>query len=364
MKMNNQEIQRALRRAIAQETPDVFEQVSSSSPVLTTREEAQMQTTTLAAPRKKPAIRAALIAACLLLAAVLSLSGYAYSTQETSWISLDVNPSLEIVTNRKDRVLRVEPRNADGEAILEGMDLKGADLDVAMNAILGSMVKQGYLTDVKNAILVTVESRNGQKAQELRTRLDEDISQSLTDTGITPTVIQQSGDAGLREQVEREAQEKGVSYGKALMLHRLEEQFPELRGQGLETMSVTQIADLVTKHGLDLDRVLDDDGPYCDDCGRLEADCDRLGNCPHDGRYCEWCGQKVGTCQHTDWERLSEELEEELENRQDPYDDLDDKEDPDDHDDRYDDHDDDPDDRDDRDDFDDHDDWDDDPDDD
>ncbi len=41
---------------------------------------------------------------------------------------------------------------------MEDMDLKGVELNVAVNAVIGSMVTHGYLGDLDNAILVTVSN--------------------------------------------------------------------------------------------------------------------------------------------------------------------------------------------------------------
>ena len=64
-------------------------------------------------------------------------------------MSLDVNPSIELTLNRSEKVLACTPVNEEAQAILADMDgggdLKGAKLDVAVNAIVGSLVRKGYL---------------------------------------------------------------------------------------------------------------------------------------------------------------------------------------------------------------------------
>ena len=47
------------------------------------------------------------------------------------------------------------------------MDLKHTDLDVAMNALIGSMVKHGYLSEARHVVLVSVESSDSRKAEQL-----------------------------------------------------------------------------------------------------------------------------------------------------------------------------------------------------
>ena len=71
-----------------------------------------------------------------------------------SIIGIDVNPSVELSINRKNKVLNAVPLNDDAVEILEGMELKGVDLNIAVNAVIGSMVTNGFLDDLDNAILV------------------------------------------------------------------------------------------------------------------------------------------------------------------------------------------------------------------
>ena len=80
------------------------------------------------------------IAACLLLL----LGGFAgyrvydlnYAVDST--VSLDVNPSIEIKVNQKERILDVTALNEDGKKVIGDMDFKGSSIDVTVNALIGS----------------------------------------------------------------------------------------------------------------------------------------------------------------------------------------------------------------------------------
>ena len=66
--------------------------------------------------RVHPAVRALpALAACLLLTLCLG-GGYLYFVP-TAYISVDINPSLELRVNRFDRVVDVEAYNEDGQAL-------------------------------------------------------------------------------------------------------------------------------------------------------------------------------------------------------------------------------------------------------
>ena len=112
--------------------------------------------------------------------------------QVESVIGIDVNPSVELSINRKERVLDVKALNGDAAAVLEEMDLKGVDLNVAVNAVVGSMVTHGYLDDVDNAILVTVTNDSVSKARQLRASVVEDIAATLRENQVAAVVYDRS----------------------------------------------------------------------------------------------------------------------------------------------------------------------------
>ena len=71
-------------------------------------------------------------------------------------IGIDVNPSLELSINSKNKVIGVNTNNEDGKKVLGDMNLKGSNVDVAVNAIFGSMVKNGYINENDNSVLISM----------------------------------------------------------------------------------------------------------------------------------------------------------------------------------------------------------------
>ena len=99
-------------------------------------------------------------AACLCVAVLGGGVSFYQNHRVDSVIGIDVNPSIELSVNRNEKVLQANPLNEDAETILDDMNLKNVDLDIAVNALIGSMVRNGYLDELDNAILVTVSNEN------------------------------------------------------------------------------------------------------------------------------------------------------------------------------------------------------------
>ena len=60
----------------------------------------------------------------------------------------------------KVKVVSVNTNNEDGKKVLGDMDLKGSNVDVAVNAIFGSMVKNGYINENDNSVLISMVEGN------------------------------------------------------------------------------------------------------------------------------------------------------------------------------------------------------------
>ena len=188
-----------------------------------------------------------LVAACL---AVMLLGGgglfYQQANAVASVVSLDVNPSIELKVNRSEKVLVCTPLNEDAKAILadmgNGADLKGAKLDVAVNAIVGSLVRNGYLNSISSAIMISVEDRDTTRAEKLQRDLTSTVDSVLQTSESRASVLTQTltQDAGLEQQ----ARENNISTGKAALVNRVLTINPSLKFDALAKLSVEELKDL------------------------------------------------------------------------------------------------------------------------
>ena len=111
-------------------------------------------------------IGAATVACVLFAAGIVGVPYYGNNFVPDSHVDIDVNPGVEIITNKNNKVIEIQSTNKDGKAVIDGMDLKNAELKVAVNALIGSMVQKGYIENNNTGILVTVRNNNPNKAKE------------------------------------------------------------------------------------------------------------------------------------------------------------------------------------------------------
>ena len=239
--MTNEKMEQRLTAALEKTAPDDVSGVLSRCEV---RKGTVINMTTRKPARKR---WPALVAACL---AVMLLGGgglfYQQVNAVASVVSLDVNPSIELKVSRSEKVLACAPLNDDAKTILadmgDGADLKGAKLDVAVNAIVGSLVRNGYLNSISSAIMISVEDKDTARAEKLQRELTSAVDGILQTSAAKASVLTQTltQDAAREQQ----AQENSISTGKAALVNRVLAINSELQFDALAKFSVEELKDL------------------------------------------------------------------------------------------------------------------------
>jgi len=175
----------------------------------------------------------------LLVGTVSGLGYYHTNIQVASTVQLDVNPSIEIKVNQKERVLQVVPLNNDGMAIVGDMDFSGSSLDVTVNALIGSMLRTGYLSELANSILVSVDNNDPQKSTELQERLAEEISALISGFAFDGAVLCQT--VNRDEALRQLAEEYGVTQGKAQLIEEIIAQNAMYTFADLASLSINEL---------------------------------------------------------------------------------------------------------------------------
>ena len=239
--MTNEKMERQLAAALEKTAPDDMSGVLSRCE---TRKGTVINMPTMKTAKRKWTI---LVAACL---AVVLLAGggvlYQQANAVASVVSLDVNPSIELKVNSSEKVLVCTPLNEDAKAILadmsNGADLKGAKLDVAVNAIVGSLVRNGYLDSISSAIMISVEDKDAARAEKLQRELTSTVDGVLQTSEAKAAVLTQTltQDAAREQQ----ARENNISSGKAALVNRVLAINPALKFDALAKLSVEELKDL------------------------------------------------------------------------------------------------------------------------
>lgn len=238
MDIQEQELEQRLRTAMAHAAPDALDRILASC-------QAQKGTVIPIEQARKPRKRWASLAVAAALAVVccvFGLTSWRSANAVASVVSLDVNPSIQLQVSKNEKVLSAQALNEDAQVILEGMDLKGTQLKVAVNAIVGSLLQNGYLDRLSSAILISVEDDDAQRAARLESDLTSEVGTALENASAGAAILSQilSVDSGL----ETQAQNSNISVGKAAMIRDIQALNSQLDFDALSALSVEELKQL------------------------------------------------------------------------------------------------------------------------
>lgn len=243
--MKKKEIKEKLNMAFKEETPNLSESIIKAC-------ESEEQF----APEieLKPSVkrfnfrRFASVFACLALFVIGLVAGYfipqgeKISQVETS-LFIDVNPSIEVQLDENNTVLQINALNTDAEEVLKNLKLKGVEMDTAINAIIGSLYVNGYLTAENNSVLVSVDTKNKDNTEVLVNGVSNKISQVLKSANVNLSVIAQ--DVENSDYLKERADEHGISIGKMHLIDKMMDM--ELVDGGFDEEDIPDLAKMPIK---------------------------------------------------------------------------------------------------------------------
>lgn len=234
--MNEQDVLQKLNTAVTHATPNQLDDIFSRCQ--------ERKGTVIPMTNNQPKkhwLRYA-VAACLSLVLVGAAAGGFFLHQArtvTSVVSLDVNPSIQLQVNNSEKVLKVQALNAEAREVLADMPLEGTHLNVAVNAIVGSLLQHGYLDSISSAILISVEDTNQQRAEKLQQELTDQVGSALANQQSQASILSQTLTSD--QQLQDQAAENNISVGKASLIQTIQQNgdftFDQLAALSVEELS-------------------------------------------------------------------------------------------------------------------------------
>ena len=243
--MIDNEIENGISREIQRTTPDILDSLIdelgldanmasanadhfSAMQSSTTINESSLDATPVsagAAPANEPKrtkrwrIAALPIAAAVILVAIGVFAWPTFHQGVYAVVGLDVNPSIEISIDSKERVLSARTVNDDASAVLDGLSLEGTDLNTACYAVIGSMLVKGYLRAGSNSILLSISSSDGDSGKALEREVAENLDSYLQDSDVGVSILGQYIQE--TDELEQFASENKISFGRAGLIKKL-----------------------------------------------------------------------------------------------------------------------------------------------
>ncbi|MBE6045988.1 MAG: hypothetical protein E7221_04730 [Clostridiales bacterium] len=231
-KITDAQIEEQLKKAIDDSTPDIFEELMAeireeqaageAGQIVPQSEEAVAVREVVPHARRRRRRLYRTIAGCA-AALLIFVGGFSmfHKGQEEVFavVDIDVNPSVELSVDEAHKIIDAKALNDDGNIILDEMDLKGVDINTACNALAGSMLKHGYLSEMSNSVMVSVQSEHKEDGLAIEQMVSGNLNDYLQDTEISGAVLGQYVDGD--EALAAFAAEHNISAGKAWLIKNL-----------------------------------------------------------------------------------------------------------------------------------------------
>lgn len=186
-----------------------------------------------------PWARWGLTAAAAVLMLVLAPVGYQRwaLAQPVAFVTVDINPSLQLTLNKRDEVLKAQGMNSDGVLVLQGVEWERRPLAEVVAAVTERAIEEHKLdvADPASAVVVAV-------APAKEENLPEQLEASLVTTAevAVKATVEQNAKAknvspvtnvtavGATAQEWKEAKEKGLNPGQLFLLQEIQATVPEV----------------------------------------------------------------------------------------------------------------------------------------
>ncbi|NLN42356.1 MAG: hypothetical protein GX160_10370 [Clostridiales bacterium] len=250
--MNEKQILESLKRTVDQAPIDILDKIKQQPRTKMLRHDGITRQDTATMPSFRKLMSYVSVAAMFLF----MFFGWQYMTQmPDSHVYLDVNPSIEIVTNRQDKVINLKADNIDGQRIVEGIEYKGKTVYQVTEEILDRMIRDNYLGKGEEFLLLSVFNNNQERAEEQKRNLDQKIHEHLQAKELQPIVLAQKLDN--TSTIERYAKEYGISVSKMTFIRNMIILNPELKTEALVNLSIGELVRLSQGMRLELDKIID-----------------------------------------------------------------------------------------------------------
>ncbi len=184
-------------------------------------------------PVRRPAVRWALAVVCLFFFLSMEAGGYFWIQMPVSYLSIDVNPSIELALNRFNKVVSVTAYNEEGEAVVNGLSLKGKGYTEAIGLVMESDAMRVYLTDQQDVVFtLAADYSRGRELEEGVERCSGHMGHGCRHVSVDMAVVS-------------EAHAHGLSLGKYNAYLQLRQYDDGVTAEECQDMSIAEIDQLI-----------------------------------------------------------------------------------------------------------------------
>ena len=163
-------------------------------------------------------------------------------SEGTAYISLRINPEIELIADDDGMVLYANAVNEDGEVVLSTVELEGLSVAEASAAFTDKAIELGYLDPKSNEanVYVGVECSTTEESAIVEESIEKSIGDYFKNNGINGKVSKETLD-----KYAQRASQWGLSTGHTKLAMRVLDEYPNLTEEDVLSMDVSQWLDLL-----------------------------------------------------------------------------------------------------------------------
>lgn len=173
---------------------------------------------------------------------VCGVKGYSFYFEEISFVSIDINPSIELTLNRFDRVISVKAYNDDGKKIIKSLNVKNKSYNDALEILINNDIFKKYINN-NSYVSFAVQSNDIKKENTLLTEVQNSADNLITAHHKGIQVNCSTVDDSIRQQ----AHGHGMSVGKYQAILELQEFNPDINIDDYRNTSMKDIKTIMEK---------------------------------------------------------------------------------------------------------------------
>jgi len=115
---------------------------------------------------------------------------------EEAYVTIDINPSIDLTVNDKDKVVDANALNEDGELLLLELDLIGKSYDEAIELILDKAIDLGFIDieSVETVVSVSAVGESAEFGETVRTKVMNKINEAFEERAMMGKAVQKAAD--------------------------------------------------------------------------------------------------------------------------------------------------------------------------
>lgn len=240
MDMKNKDIEKMISKTFETENPDLFDKIVEKCPNLEEPNRVSFwNKVSDVLLSKKFAYSFSSFVLLLTVSLIWIFNPDASNQNVFSVIAIDVNPSVVLELNDEDKVVNVIKNNVDAVIIVGDMNLIDVDYNIAVNALIGSMVTKGYLDEFTNSVLLSIQSDDVTHEGELMTAVTQSVFNFLTNNAIDGSIITQ--ELSEDEVIKVLAERLEISEAKAELINEITMLDPRVTVEELALLSINDL---------------------------------------------------------------------------------------------------------------------------